>query len=78
MVKSLTELPGVSGLALASEAALGTCPPVLLAKSKAIRMAKYLHRCSTSALEVVLMYLVQLSFMALTVSLCSALDNMSG
>jgi hypothetical protein len=30
----------------------------LLAKSSAIRMAKYLHRCSTRAFDVVLMYLV--------------------
>merc|ERR1712141_49230 len=82
MVKSLTELPGFSGLAeelaVASEPALAGCPPLLLAKSKAIRMAKYLHRCSTRALEVVLMYLVQLSFMALTVSLCSSFFNISG
>jgi hypothetical protein len=29
----------------------------LLAKSRAILIARYLHRCSTNALEVVLMYL---------------------
>ena len=50
----------------------------LLAKSSAIRMAKYLHKCSTSALDVVLMYLVALSFMASMTSFCSISANISG
>ena len=32
------------------------------------RMAKYLHKCSTNAFEVVLMYRVALSFIRLTTS----------
>ena len=51
---------------------------LLASKSNAILMAKYLQRCSTSALEVVLIYRVALSFMASMTSFCSRSANMSG